>query len=336
MTLSTPRRRPFADAVAIRIFPFRLFGARRRAPFFFRAGRSRRAVSRGDAFSRRSFNDRGDRDMNRLPSLSLFVLGLSACAAATPDSSLLVDATPTGATTAVSTAQGAAASSGASAILALPPRSRLRGELEERRFADGWRQIVTLDRAPVANGWNELTVDLRSGPPGVREAAIPMARPSEPELRREMALRFPTRRMRIVARPLKNALGPFGLAVGRGSGRMRCAYAWQWVDDLRAVSTPGEAAGSSIARGDEIPASIRLRLCRRGLSEARLVDWFSHLRLAEAGEVDRVVAAARSGSPAGTPPTAFREPAPAPGILASAAAPEPAAAPGGGVAQPSP
>lgn len=238
--------------------------------------------------------------MNRLPPLCLFVLGLSACSA-TPDHGLLarVDSTPIGATSGASPpVRGVDAKSGASAILALPSQAHVRGGLEERRYANGWRQSVPLDRAVAAKGWNELTVDIRTDEAAVRDGAIPMGKPTEDGLRRELALRFPTTQMRIVAKPLQNALGPFGLAVGAGTNGMRCAFAWQWVDDLRAVSTRGDATGSSVIRGAEIPASIRLRVCRKGVTEEQFADWFTRLQATEAINVARVVEAARGGAAA--------------------------------------
>ncbi|WP_166141163.1 cellulose biosynthesis protein BcsN [Methylosinus sp. RM1] len=253
------------------------------------------------------------------PPLFLLALGLSACS---PTRGILaVDPTPTGATAGAPPARGVEARSGAAAILALPAEARVRGGLEERRYANGWRQSVALDRAVMGKGWNEMTVDIRTAPAGGgREGEIPMGKPTEEGVRQELSLRFPATRMRIVAKPLRNDLGPFGLAVGPGPEGTRCAFAWQWVDDLRAVARP-EATATTIVRGDEIPASIRLRLCRKGVTERQFADWFSRLRAAEAATVERVVEAARSGGDAPFPAPAVGDRLASPTTVASIARP---------------
>jgi hypothetical protein len=261
--------------------------------------------------------------MKCLPPLCLLALGLSACADG-PTRGLLasVDRTPVGATREpASPAPGVDARSGAAAILELPVEARVRGGLEERRYANGWRQSVALDRAVMGKGWNELTVDLRTAPAAGRAGEIPMGRPTEDGVRKELAMRFPATRMRILTEPMRNALGPFGLAVGPGPQGMRCAFAWQWVDDLRAAARVDEAE-TRVARGDEIPASIRLRVCRKGATERQFVDWFSRLRTSDAARFDQVVEAARSGVDAPAP--AVTRPAISP-TLAHARRPRPAA-----------
>ena len=255
------------------------------------------------------------------PPLLILALGLSACSTMPTRGVFAVDPTPTGATAGPPAAQGVEARSGGASILALPAEARVRGGLEERRYANGWRQSVALDRALMGKGWNELTVDMRVAPAGSgREGEIPMGRPTEEGVRQELAMRFPTTRMRILAKPLRNELGPFGLAVGPGPEGTRCAFAWQWVDDLRAVARP-DVAATTIVRGDEIPASIRLRLCRKGVAEQQLAEWFSRLRATEAANVERVVEAARNGVDAPAPAPAAGERLAAPGTVASIAAP---------------
>lgn len=245
--------------------------------------------------------------MRHLPQLCFLALGLGACSM-TPDRGLLarIDATPVGATTAPTppASHGLEARSGAAALLSLPVEARVRGSLEERRYANGWRQSVALDRAVMGGGWNELTVDIRTDRTGSREremsmGEIAMGKPTEQGLKQELTLRFPATQMRVIAKPMRNALGPFGLAVGAGPRGVRCAFAWQWVDDLRAAAV--DAATTSTARGDEIAASIRLRVCRKGVTEAQLVDWYSRLQTNQALDVERIIRAARSGEDAPAP-----------------------------------
>jgi hypothetical protein len=263
--------------------------------------------------------------MKCLSPLCLLALGLSACADG-PTRGLLasVDRTPVGATREIPPpAPGADARSGAAAILELPVEARVRGRMEERRYANGWRQSVALDRKVMGKGWNELTVDLRTAPAAAREGEISMGKPTEEGVRKELSMRFPATRMRILTEPMRNALGPFGLAVGPGPQGTRCAFAWQWVDDLRAAART-DAAETRIARGDEIPASIRLRVCRKGATDRQFVDWYSRLRATEPAHVDRVVEAARSGADAPAPAVETR-PATSPRLARAARKPRPAA-----------
>jgi hypothetical protein len=228
--------------------------------------------------------------MRAFPPACLLALGLAACSTqGRGDLAGGVDSTPVGATDAPT------ARSGAAATLALPAEARVRGRLDERRYANGWRQSVALDRAVMGGGWNELTIDIRTAAAEDREGEIPMGKPTEDGLRRELSDRFPATEMRVVAEPMRNALGPFGLATGAGPAGTRCAFAWQWVDDLRAV------VGAKAGRSDEIPASIRLRVCREGLTPTQVADWYSRLRTGEAIDVERVVEAARSGVDAPAP-----------------------------------
>ncbi len=74
----------------------------------------------------------------------------------------------------------------------------------------------------------------------------------------------------------------YGLAVG-AVGDVRCAFAWQWLDDVR-----GKDAGFM---AKPRPASIRLRLCRRGVTADDLAAWFDGLQMAEAATLDAVFAA---------------------------------------------
>jgi len=160
------------------------------------------------------------------------------------------------------------------AILSLPDAAG-RGKLTEKQFLNGWRQSASLDHAKMAGGSNDLTIEIQSAPPGDdRRGLLQIAKPTQEGVRREILARFPGTPMRIVNRPMHNRLGPFGLAVGASAGGMRCAFAWQWVDNL-AVAARGERA--SFFNSGETPASIRLRLCRRGVTADDLALWFEEI-----------------------------------------------------------
>ncbi|MCX7899324.1 MAG: cellulose biosynthesis protein BcsN, partial [Methylocystis sp.] len=107
-------------------------------------------------------------------------------------------------------------------------------------------------------------------------------------VRREIVSRFKGVPMRIVGRPMTNALGPFGLAIGAGPGGLRCAYAWQWLDNFTAAAR-GER--STFFNSGDMPASIRMRVCRRGLTVDQLAGWYEQLTVTDMAHVTRIVEA---------------------------------------------
>jgi hypothetical protein len=235
--------------------------------------------------------------MIRPLSLPLLALALAACSASAPEHNYAgrVDRTPTGQITAGDGLSAPIASapdeSAKDAILFLPEDAGAPGRMSERQYANGWRQSVSLDGQQVAGGWNDLAVDIMTDEAGERRGAnIPMGKPSQDGVRREILARFPGTPMRIVGRPMRNALGPFGLAIGVGAGGVRCAFAWQWVDDLRAVK------GGRSFFGRELPASVRMRLCRKGVTADQLASWYEGLDLSGAAKIERVVEAAKNGT----------------------------------------
>jgi hypothetical protein len=183
------------------------------------------------------------------------------------------------------------------AILALPDDAPESGKLTERQYANGWRQSISLGSAKVADDWNDLSIEIQTEAPlAGRGAQIPMGKPTQDGIRHEIIARFPRTPMRIVTRPMRNALGSFGLAIGAGAGDMRCAFAWQWVDDLRSAA---RGSGASALGGSGAPASIRMRWCRSGVTADQLASWFERLTIVRAANVDRVVEATKLSADAG-------------------------------------
>ncbi|WP_349359243.1 cellulose biosynthesis protein BcsN [Stappia sp.] len=92
-------------------------------------------------------------------------------------------------------------------------------------------------------------------------------------LRRELARRFPDRRLSLVDKVTVNAYGPYGLAHdGRG-----CAFAWQTI----ALADRGTASFWTPQARRAL--SLRMRLCRKDLSADDAIAAFSRLRLAMSG-----------------------------------------------------
>lgn len=88
-----------------------------------------------------------------------------------------------------------------------------------------------------------------------------MAKPSRAGIAAELAS-LEGGPYRILRRPVHNAYGPLGVALGEG-----CAYAWQWIDGLERVEL-----GRGALRGP-VSASLRVLHCRPQTSaEALLAD----------------------------------------------------------------
>ncbi len=181
------------------------------------------------------------------------------------------------------------------AVLALP-RAAGHGKLTEKQFTNGWRQSMGLDNASVAGGWNDLSIEIMGEPADApRPNTMRLYKPTGEAVRREIVSRIHGVPMRIVGRPMSNALGSYGLAVGAGPGGLRCAFAWQWVDNL-VVAARGEK--STFFNSGDMPASIRMRLCRRGVTADQLAAWYEQLVVSDTANVMRVAEALRSNAAA--------------------------------------
>lgn len=161
------------------------------------------------------------------------------------------------------------------AFAVLPPEAGPPRSVAQREFSDGIAQEIFYDRA--LPGLNESRIELR-----IRTAArldgepLTLEKPTEPSIRSELESQFPRMTMQVVERPMKNAYGPYGLAVGRWANGARCIYAWQWIDSIPGNS--GEAAAN--------PVSIRIRLCRNGASLDQMAALADALRI-EPGPYER-------------------------------------------------
>ncbi|KAB1073710.1 cellulose biosynthesis protein BcsN [Methylobacterium planeticum] len=118
--------------------------------------------------------------------------------------------------------------------------------LQETPYANGRRQRISLEGADTTS---RIEVMLRTGGRG----GVPMERPTRSGIAGELAQLSSEGAYRIVRQPMRNRYGPFGVALSE-----RCAYAWQWIDNLR-----GGEAGGSRWTGGEIAASLRIQHCQR-------------------------------------------------------------------------
>ncbi len=136
-----------------------------------------------------------------------------------------------------------------------------------------------------------IVIAIPSDPRGHGPALF--GKPDERAIRAELAAAFPGIAMQVMSRTSANAYGPYGLALGRTEGEVRCLYAWQWIDDTRVIAR-AELPG---------PLGVRVRLCRTGRSFDELATDLDHLTLgrdAPATVVSTIVEAS-AASDAGAP-----------------------------------
>lgn len=88
---------------------------------------------------------------------------------------------------------------------------------------------------------------------GEAQADPALAKPTRIGIATELASLTPDGPYQILTQPVRNAYGAFGVAVGS-----RCAYAWQWIRDIRGVDF-----GVAIPPSARLTASLRIQHCRR-------------------------------------------------------------------------
>ena len=101
-----------------------------------------------------------------------------------------------------------------------------------------------------------------------------MAKPSRTGIAAELSSLEDGGSYRIVRQPVRNAYGPVGVAVNQ-----RCAYAWQWIEDLQRVDL-----GRTALRGP-VAVSLRVQHCaRRPIAADALLADLANIRLGVASD----------------------------------------------------
>ena len=152
-------------------------------------------------------------------------------------------------------------------------------QVAERRFADGLSQDIILDGSRSAKGENHIEIAMRFQPQGETQTdnRVPLSKPSETAIASEIETRFPDVRMETVNVLLQNHYGPYGLAAGRRGNGERCIYAWQWIDDINNPTAPATPGLASALVAPPQPVSLRVRLCRSGVSADQLAGLVNEL-----------------------------------------------------------
>lgn len=174
--------------------------------------------------------------------------------------------------------------------LALPVEAGGVVRVRERHYPNGTRQEIVL--AGASSGENVLEVSIRtSGGDEAGPGFLQIGKPSQRGVAIETAARFPGLKMLVVTRPMSNAFGPFGLAVGRRETGERCVFAWQWIDDLRGETG---AFGGLLSSGTAA-ASVRLRICRNNMTLDEIAATMEGLRRGAPAAIERIVRMDRRG-----------------------------------------
>ncbi len=154
------------------------------------------------------------------------------------------------------------------ALARLPAEAGAVVSVTERREKERLTQTVALAGDATARGGNRIRIVAADRDPAVTR------RMTEERLEAELATEFPGIDMRPIGRMASAAGAPLGIASGRSSDGATCVYAWQ---ESRAVPQGGRTGGFFAA--EAVDLSVRVRLCRQGMSEERLAALVEGLTL---------------------------------------------------------
>ncbi len=196
----------------------------------------------------------------------------------------------------------AAAEARALATILLPEGAGRMLRVREKHFSNGSRQEIVIATDKGTYGENVVDVSIRVAEAGPRTSnPLNIGPPSENGIRSEILSRFPDVQMNIVTRPMRNALGPFGLAIGRHPGGARCIFAWQWMDDLREAA-PGSSnllKMNALVSGKNLATSIRVRLCRSDSTVDQLASQIEGMSVGANPAIERIAGMDRRSVDAG-------------------------------------
>lgn len=198
------------------------------------------------------------------------------------------------------------------ALAMLPAEAGAVVSVVERRSADGdVTQTVTLAGDPGARDVDRIEVTAH--PKAFRGS---LSRRVDAEtIEAEMDEAFPGVAMTVSPRVVTGPSGPVGLATGSAGG-VSCLYAWS-NGEARSRST----TGGTLFGAEASDLQVRVRLCRKGVSEERLAAFAEGLRIASdlggpttgtpvaAAGTDALASAGYGGPVAATGTTAPAKPA---------------------------
>jgi len=163
------------------------------------------------------------------------------------------------------------------AMAMMPPGAGQVIAVIERRRGNAIQHDITLAGAPPNFGENQINVTafryVEESAENPKTDALKMERPDETIIYNEMQERIPGGALPTSNAVPRNAMGSFGYAFGRRNGA-NCLYAWQWIDSGQARPfTP-------FASKTPAPVSVRVRLCKPGMTEEVMVDFVRQMFVA--------------------------------------------------------
>lgn len=172
------------------------------------------------------------------------------------------------------------------ALAALPADAgQVVSVVERRTTDDGLTQTITLAGDPGSRGDDRIEVTRRD-----RSLMGVRSRIDAETIETEMADALPGVAMTVSPRVVTTPTGPVGVATGPSAGGTNCLYAWSNAE-ARGRSTPSARfLGLQIASVTTEEMSVRIRLCRRGYSDERLIALAEGLRLRTDGAVTGPIA----------------------------------------------
>jgi hypothetical protein len=171
------------------------------------------------------------------------------------------------------------ATSSAIPMAQLPPDAGYVVSILQSRIAGVLTQRIVLKGDAGTRGENaiEVNVDENDRRPG--DVDGPVAKPTRSMIVNELEAKFPHAEMRLSQTWNRNSFGPFGYAIGHVSRRVTCIYAWQFSAGRAPRLIDDPALVASAASMPSAPTSVRVRLCRAGVSEEQIVSLLRALQV---------------------------------------------------------
>ena len=141
----------------------------------------------------------------------------------------------------------------------------------ESRVSGIFTQRIIFSADSGADGENVVIVQIDQTERAAADLSV-LPKPTQDGISRELDANFPSIGMQISNAWGHNEFGPFGYAIGKAHGDVTCIYAWQFTQGAPVLLLDDPSVRSAAASMPTSPTSIRVRLCRHGLSEPELVS----------------------------------------------------------------
>ncbi|MEM1038946.1 MAG: cellulose biosynthesis protein BcsN [Pseudomonadota bacterium] len=162
------------------------------------------------------------------------------------------------------------------AMVVMPLRAGAPLEVIQSRAGNGLKQRIVLKGDAVSAGQN--TIDVRMVVkrvwPKPRKNGMKTHGGSLAAIKAQMREALPGVTMRMSNEVNTNAYGPFGYALGRAAGNVRCLFGWQ------NVAGKGREPWGIFTKVSERPElSVRVRICRADMNSEQLVAVLRRMRI---------------------------------------------------------